>query len=251
MKAIISAFYKEVAPLIKHYKLKKENTPFEIFKNDEIIVIISGIGKINSAIATTYLLSNYKIDFIINFGIAGSSQFEVGEMFLINKINKNLYPDVLYHHPFNESEIICSDEIITDGEFRLVDMESEGFLKASTKFLPLENIFIIKIVSDNLVCFRPDDNFMDNLISPHLQNITSFIDNLEKKEKFRFNENYLENLVTKYRLSKSQKEIVKNKIIYLTLNKINLPNIDFEPINKKQNFQKIYDILEVFLESSS
>jgi len=37
-----------------------------MFVNDEIIVLISGIGKINSAIATTYLLSKYKIDFIIN-----------------------------------------------------------------------------------------------------------------------------------------------------------------------------------------
>jgi len=251
LKAIISAFYKEVAPIIKYYKLKKENTPFEIFKNDEIIVIISGIGKINSAIATTYLLSNYDIDFCINFGIAGSSKFEVGEIFLINKINKNLYPDILYSHPFSESEIICSDEIITNGEFRLVDMESEGFFKAATKFIPLENIFIIKIVSDNLVCFRPDDDFMDNLISPHLQNITTFIDNLEKKEKFKFNEKYLENLVTTYHLSKSQKEILKNKIIYLTLNNIPLPKIEFEPINKKQNFQKILGILETSLESSS
>ena len=251
MKAIISAFYKEVAPIIKYYNLKKENSPFEIFKSDEIIVIISGIGKLNSAIVTTYLLSNYEIDFCINFGIAGSSKFKVGEIFMINKINKKLYPDILYSHPFKETFIECFDKIKTDGEFNLVDMESEGFFKAATKFMPLENIFIIKIVSDNLVCFRPDDNFMNNLISPHLKNIISFINSLEKKEKFKFDEKYLESLVTKYRLSKSQKEILKNKIIYLTLNNIALPKIDFEPINKKQNFQKICDILEVSLQKSS
>jgi len=239
LKAIISAFYKEVAPIIKHYKLKKLNSPFEIFKNDEIIVIISGIGKLNSAIATTYLLSNYNIDFIMNFGIVGSKSFKIGEIFLINKINKNLYPDILYSHPFNESEIICSDEIITEGEFKLVDMESEGFFKAATKFMPLENIFIIKIVSDNLVCFRPDSDFMDNLISPHLKNITTFIDSLEKKEKFKFNEKYLENLVTKYNLSFSQKEILKNKIIYFTLNNIPLPQIEFEKTNRKKDFNEI------------
>jgi len=243
LKAIVSAFYKEVAPIIKHYKLKKINSPFDIFKNDEIIVIISGIGKINSAIATTYLLNNYDIDFIINFGIAGSKSFKIGEIFLINKINKNLYPDILYSHPFNESEIICSDEVVTDGNFKLVDMESEGFFKASTKFLPLENIFILKIVSDNLVCFRPNDDFMDNLISPHLKNIISFIDSLEKKEEFKFDENYLENLVKKYHLSFSQREILKNRIIYLTLNNIPLAKVDFEPINKKKNFEKILSLL--------
>ena len=244
MKAIVAAFYKEVVFIIKHYNLKKINSPFEVFVNDEIVVVVSGINKLNSAIATTYVLNNYDIDFIINFGICGSSEFEVGESFMINKINSNLYPDILYYHPFNESKIICSDKIVTNGKFKLVDMESEGFFKAATKFLELENIFIIKIVSDNLVCFRPDDNFMDKLILPHLNNIISFIDSLEKNEKFKFDENYLENLVKKYNLSFSQKEILKNKIIYLTLNNIPLPQIEFEAVNKKRDFKEILKRLD-------
>jgi len=36
-KAVISSFYKEVAPIIKHYNLKKINAPFEMFANGEII----------------------------------------------------------------------------------------------------------------------------------------------------------------------------------------------------------------------
>ena len=240
MKAIVSAFYKEIAPIIKHYNLKKINAPFEIFKNDEIIVIISGIGKLNSAIATTYILSTYKIDFIINFGIAGSSKFKIGEIFLINKINENLYPDILYPHPFKETFINSVDKVITDGKFNLVDMESEGFFKASTKFLDLDKIFIIKIVSDNLVCFRPDDKFMDNLINPHIKNITDFINSL-KSEKFNLiDEKYLEELSNKYKLSFSQKEILKNKLIYAKLNNKNI-NFNFEPTNKKENWRKILE----------
>ena len=240
MKAIVSAFYKEIAPIIKHYNLKKINAPFEIFKNDEIIVIISGIGKLNSAIATTYILSTYKIDFIINFGIAGSSKFKIGEIFLINKINENLYPDILYPHPFKETFINSVDKVITDGKFNLVDMESEGFFKASTKFLDLDKIFIIKIVSDNLVCFRPDDEFMDNLINPHIKNITDFINSL-KSEKFNLiDEKYLDELSNKYKLSFSQKEILKNKLIYAKLNNKNI-NFKFEPTNKKENWRKILE----------
>ncbi len=240
-KAIISAFYKEVAPIIKHYNLKRIDASFEMFANNEIIVIISGIGKINSAITTTYLLSKYKIDFIINFGIAGSKNRNIGEIFLINKINNKLFLDILYHHPFNESEIICSDDVVTKGDYSLVDMESEGFFRSATKFLPLENIFIIKIVSDNLICFRPDDNFMDNLISPHLKDITSFIDSLKIEKKELFNREYLDSLVNKYNLSFSQKEILKNRIIYNTLNNIPLPKIEFEPKNRKYNFKKVLD----------
>jgi hypothetical protein len=240
-KAIISAFYKEVAPIIKHYNLKKIDAPFEMFVNDDVIVLISGIGKINSAIATTYLLSKYKIDFIINFGIAGSKNRDIGEIFLINKINNKLFLDILYPHPFNESEIICSDEVVTDRNYPLVDMESEGFFKSATKFLPLENIFIIKIVSDNLICFRPDDNFMDNLISTHLKNITSFIDSLKIEKKELFDKEYLDSLVDRYNLSFSQKNILKNRIIYNTLNNIPLPKIEFEPKNRKYNFKKVLD----------
>jgi hypothetical protein len=245
MKAIVSAFYKEIEPIIKHYNLKKINSPFEIFKNDKLIVIISGIGKINSAIATTYILNNYKINFIINFGIAGSSTFKVGDMFLINKINKNLYPDIIYSHPFKETYIKCSDEIVTNGDINLVDMESEGFFKASTKFLPLENIFIIKIVSDNLVCFRPDSAFMNNLINPHIQNIIYFIESLKNPTKELFNKNYLENISEKYNLSFSQKEILKNRIIYFTLNQIQLPSIDFEATNRKKDFIKILEYFKI------
>jgi len=245
LKLIVSAFYKEVSFLIKHYNLKKENSPFEIFKNDKLIIIISGINKLNSAIATTYALTKYPVKFAINFGLAGSSIHKIGEMFLINKINKNLYPDILIEHPFKESAILCSDEMKTDGEFKLVDMESEGFFRSATKFLPLENIFIIKVVSDNLVCFRPDDEFLDNLFSPNLEHITNFIDSLEEDKKPLFDENYLETLTQKYSLSFSQKEILKNRIIYFTLNDIPLPKIDFEAKNRKYNFNKILEFFDI------
>jgi hypothetical protein len=245
LKLIVSAFYKEVSFLIKHYNLKKENSPFELFKNDELVIIISGINKINSTIATTYALTKYPVKFAINFGLAGSSTKKIGELFLINKINRNLYPDILIKHPFQESSITCAENVVTSGEFDLVDMESEGFFKSATKFLPLENIFLIKVVSDNLVCFRPDDKFMNNLFSPHIKNIINFIDSLKIEEKSLLDENYLNNLVKKYNLSFSQKEILKNRIIYYNLNNFKLPNIDFEAKNRKYNFNKILEYFEI------
>jgi hypothetical protein len=247
LKLIVSAFYKEVSFLIKHYNLKKENAPFELFKNDELIVIISGTTKINSAIATTYALTKYPVKFAINFGLAGGKihKRDVGDIFLINKIDRCLYPDILIKHPFQESAITCSEHVVTSGEFDLVDMESEGFFKSATKFLPLENIFLIKVVSDNFVCFLPDDKFLNILFEPHIENIVSFIDSLQNEEKKLFNENYLNNLVKKYNLSFSQKEILKNRIIYYNLNNFKLPNIDFEPKNRKYNFNKILEYFEI------
>jgi len=160
MTGIVCAYLKEAKPLIKYFNLKKVNDKFQIYENEKISLIISDRGFLNSAIATTYLLSTRNLSNIINFGIAGSSEYRVGEIFLVNKINENLFPDILISHSFRESEIICFDDVVTGGDYKLVDMESEGFFKAAIKFLKAHQIHLIKTVSDNLVCFRPSDEFI-------------------------------------------------------------------------------------------
>lgn len=53
-----------------------ETEPFLIYKlklgNNEIIAINCGIGEIYSAITTEYLITKYKVDFILNYGVVGS-----------------------------------------------------------------------------------------------------------------------------------------------------------------------------------
>ena len=68
MVGIVVAYFKEAKPLIDCFNLKKTNDKFSIYENGQISLIISNQGKINSAIATTYLLSTRKISHIINFG---------------------------------------------------------------------------------------------------------------------------------------------------------------------------------------
>jgi len=237
MVGIVCAYLKEAKPLMEWFDLKKIDDRFLIYENEKIKLIISNQGKLNSAIATTYLLSRYEIDYVLNIGIAGSSDREIGEIFLINKINENLFPDILIPHPFKESSIICFDEVVTNGEYSLVDMESEGFFKAAIKFVKTHQIFLIKIVSDNLVCFRPTQEFINNLFLPHKEKIISFINSLKSSEKIDFSE--AEELAKKYNLSFSQKEMLKNRIIFYKLNNLNLPKIDFEPKNRDYNFKRI------------
>jgi len=217
--------------------LKKKDDKFLIYENEKIKLIISNQGKINSAIATTYLLSRFEIEYVLNIGIAGSSDKKIGAIFLINKINENLFPDILISHPFKESNIICFDEVVIDGDYSLVDMESEGFFKAAIKFLKTHQIFLIKIVSDNLVCFRPTQEFINNLFLPHKEKIISFINSLKPIKKIDFSE--AEELAKKYNLSFSQKEILKNRLIFYKLNNLKFPKIDFEPKNRDYNFKRI------------
>jgi len=249
MIGIVCAYLKEAKPLIKYFNLKKINDKFQIYENENISLIISDRGSLNSAIATTYLLSTREINHIINFGIAGSSEYKVGEIFLVNKINDNLFPDILISHPFRESEIKCFDEVVTEGKYKLVDMESEGFFKAGIKFLKAHQIHLIKIVSDNLVCFKPTDEFMENLVAPHLEKIEKFLLKIEEKrrsekeiEKAKI---IVENLTKKYDLSFSQKIQLKDRVMYYILNGFDIPKIEFEKTNRKNDFRRIMDEFKV------
>ena len=243
MTGIVCAYLKEAKPLIEYFGLKKRNDKFLIYENEKITLIISGQGKLNSAIATTFLLSTRNISHIINFGIAGSSEYKIGEIFLINKINDKYFPDILVSHKFKESEIICFDEVVTEGNYKLVDMESEGFFKAAIKFLKSHQIHLIKVVSDNLVCFRPSDEFMNNLISPHLEDIKDYIISLKEPQKIDLS--IVEDIAKKYDLSFSQKEQLKNRVMYYLLNNLELPKIDFEKTNRKNDFRRIMNEFKI------
>ena len=50
---IFSAFYAEAKNIIDHYGLKKEKSPemvrFDVFTNESIRLVITGVGEINAA----------------------------------------------------------------------------------------------------------------------------------------------------------------------------------------------------------
>ena len=55
----------------------------------DFVLIISGIGKVNAAMATEVLICSYSLDFIINFGIAGGKEgckFKAGDLVLLDKV---------------------------------------------------------------------------------------------------------------------------------------------------------------------
>lgn len=97
--AIIAALHKEIKKFNEEIKLTKkiQNKKYKInsgkFKKFNLISIISGIGKVSSAISTTLLIEQFSPEFIINIGTAGSlcKKLNVGDI-IISK--KNIYHDV-------------------------------------------------------------------------------------------------------------------------------------------------------------
>lgn len=61
---------KECDYLIKLLSLEKISD--NIYKNDNILLVLTGIGKVNATMWTQYALCNYNIDYVYNYGFAGS-----------------------------------------------------------------------------------------------------------------------------------------------------------------------------------
>lgn len=161
-----TSMYCEAHPFIKQLHLKKDfhSYKFEIFRNEEIILMITGIGKVKAAVALTYLFSKYEPkgnDLLMNIGVCGTKNQNtaIGTAFFCNKIIENetkrsFYPDMLLKHPFEEASVETFSLVINkeDMEFEgnLVDMEASGIYQAASVFLQPHQIIFVKIVSDHL-----------------------------------------------------------------------------------------------------
>ena len=73
--AIIVAMEKEIELLIKYYEAKEISSTHHIYQSQKypnIYISRSGIGKVNAAMNTQYLIDTYEPNYIINTGCAGS-----------------------------------------------------------------------------------------------------------------------------------------------------------------------------------
>jgi purine-nucleoside phosphorylase len=160
------ALLSEAKPIIEKFSLVKNG---DFFENDEVKLIVSGMGVVNSAIATTYLLTKFdakKDDMIFNIGIAGANfKCDIGDSFLVSKVIDFHSRSILtLPHQGKKLTTVSTPATKIDIKNTLVDMESYGFLKASKKFIKDENIFIQKVVSDFLDDSVPSKEKVYNLI---------------------------------------------------------------------------------------
>ena len=76
---IIFALKEELEALLKVLTLKKQYDIFDLtfyeceLENKEIVLVESGIGKVNSERTTQILIDNMKVDFLFNIGVAGGT----------------------------------------------------------------------------------------------------------------------------------------------------------------------------------
>lgn len=196
MILMVCALMPEAKPLIAHFNLKKDFTvkEHEYFRSDEAELIVSGVGKVKSAVATTAMLLRQPertAVCIANIGICGSIQPRApGEMFLINKIHdaavgKSYFPDMLLQHDLHEASLATFEtavkrETLLNPDSELVDMEAAGFIQAAQLYLFPHQIVCLKVVSDSLEGATLSADFAAQLITSHCGKIAGALMSLEQ-----------------------------------------------------------------------
>jgi adenosylhomocysteine nucleosidase len=185
---LVVAFYEEAKSIIDRYKLKTlQDKRFNIYKNENIALIISGVGKINAAIATTYLASLFQdsIKSFLNISVAGYLNLQIGQLVYIYQIsdenNKNIFLSNLIDIDLPSKALITVDKPKKDYTSDYVyDMEGAGFFEAASKFSYLDLIYSLKIISDNKTfqIERVTKEMIERLFLQNLETIEKFISKL-------------------------------------------------------------------------
>ncbi|WP_024834684.1 nucleoside phosphorylase [Ruminiclostridium josui] len=201
---IVTALMLEAAPIIDYFKLKKDMTihPYSVYKGSDIALIVSGVGKLKSAMASVFLYNLYgsgKNDVLINIGFCGtnSKRFNTGSLLIANKITDidtgmDYYPDVFFGEGIPQIPVQCYSKVVkstdlTEQKELFCDMESAGIMEASKKFFFSHNVLVLKIISDYLEPEKLDKAKLKSYIEMNMTILDSII-----KEMKHLNEGFIE-----------------------------------------------------------
>ncbi len=189
---VVTALQCEAKPLIGHFRLKGENSAagFRLYHNEQMRLIVTGVGKLNSAAACAYLYARFgevQDEAWLNLGIAGHATEAVGSALLMQKISDqgsglSWYPPLLFDAPCDSATCLtverpCNSYPASD----CVEMEAAGFCAASSRFASTELIHCLKIISDNRAnpAARIDEPQVVALLEARLPLIGQLIEQLQ------------------------------------------------------------------------
>lgn len=143
-----------------------EDRPFPVFARDDLVLVISGIGKAGAAMTTAYCCTRFQPDWICNLGAAGATDDSrgVGTIHHVEKVIETDRPILRTDTPhlhmpevlpgFATAVLATQDRAVTDPASRrelaplagLVDMEGAAVVQASAGFGA--RCVLFKFVSD-------------------------------------------------------------------------------------------------------
>lgn len=129
---------------------------------NNVVLVRSGIGKVNAAICTQVLISLYAVDYIVNTGVAGgvSAKLNIGDVVISSEamhhdFDTTVFGDELGVIPRMDTSIFTADE-------HLIQLSLEA-----TKTLQNINSFVGRIVSgDKFISNIEEKNKIKQIFSP-------------------------------------------------------------------------------------
>jgi nucleoside phosphorylase len=244
---LITALDAEARPLCDYYRLKRDTSlPYTLYQNDEIVLLVSGMGKTNALMAVRALLgwrTPEEKDILINIGICGAPQdYRIGEALLIHQIidaNHRYYPDVLYTHSLRETLMKCVDTPQSTRSDYPVDMESSAIFQAAARFFKLHQMAFLKIVSDHCTPQSVTKEGVVELLRSHVNTLDSLISSLKgiQKQTLLFSADERDTIdAFKAHFTKSQGDRFEDAFTYFRLKNPNeaLPSYPDVPYSKRE-----------------
>ena len=197
MKLLHFALLSEAQYFIEKLKLKKISSNPKIYKNENYLALISGVGKENSQKALEDIFGNFEFEKAFNIGIAGCSSKEVKIGSLVCPTHK--LEDILNLKLItsNQPTILNSPHLIAKFRYAtpqfsslrckvplrytsilLTSLQSSSALHLNSQFLPLNPIifdmegkYFIKITKKyieekNIYIFKVVSDYLDDIILP-------------------------------------------------------------------------------------
>ncbi|MDR1285044.1 MAG: nucleoside phosphorylase [Campylobacteraceae bacterium] len=158
---IHTALVAEAKPIIGFFALTcKSRIPFNIYANDDIVLIVSGIGEKKTKEALSLAFTLFKPCVAINIGIAGCSNknIKIGSLFCATHKNLSIPYASLTSY---KNGVNCGENV----DSCLVDEEGEAFLDSVPACVKR---YIFKVVSDHLDISIPTKAQVNSLIQKTL-----------------------------------------------------------------------------------
>lgn len=172
MRLYLLAMMDEASEIIKEFELVQEE-PFKLYKKNDTLVAITGIGKVNASFVLASLLKSGKdVKEIVNLGFAGAyGDYNIGDFVIVDEaiyhdfdltmfnykmgqvpnikedlITNNKYLTLFYD--LKRTKLYTGDHFLKDkiSDNFLVDMEGTALYQVA--YLTNTPIFSIKVVSD-------------------------------------------------------------------------------------------------------
>ena len=261
MILIATAMRVEAKPLIKRLKLRYvSNTNPAIYANDEFALVLTGVGGIRAAAAIGYCFGKLdSVAVVVNVGVAGCVNAEVGEVFVANKLrdcttNRVRFPDMMMRFELPEATLATHATVQSKGSAdELVDMEGFAIFDAATVFLPPHRIVILKIVSDLIDGSLPGASDIENIVEGATSAITTALtvtSNLpeDATDPLKDHVDVVNALANNLRLTVAQRARLKNVMRdRLTNRSTTLPDLNEfvnEPVATKREGKMRFEKLE-------